>query len=114
MEKIQARLVLCTAPSLDVARSLGRALVEAGLAACVTLVPAVVLIYRWQGEVQEESEVQLLCKTRSELLPELKAWLQQHHPYETPELIAMTPCDGSRAYFDWIEEATRGGVGGSS
>ena len=46
-------VVLITAPSEEVGRTLARTLVEEGLAACVNLVPGLTSVYRWQGEVVE-------------------------------------------------------------
>ncbi|MFY8136270.1 MAG: divalent cation tolerance protein CutA, partial [Aquimonas sp.] len=57
------QLVLTTAPDPLVAEAIARALVEAQLAACVSLLPGVTSVYRWQGEVETTREVQLLIKT---------------------------------------------------
>jgi periplasmic divalent cation tolerance protein len=52
-----ACVVLVTAPTVEVAASLGRALVDERLIACATLVPGARSIYRWKGEVCEVPEV---------------------------------------------------------
>lgn len=48
-------IVLTTVASEEDAAGLARLIVEAGLAACVHI-EAVRSIYRWKGEVQDESE----------------------------------------------------------
>ena len=103
----QALLVLCTAPETDgVALTLARGLVEARLAACVNIVGPVRSVYRWQGQVQDEAEVQLLIKTRTELFAAVEQWIGVHHPYEVPELIAFPATRVSQPYLQWLSAQT--------
>jgi len=97
-----ARVVLCTAPSGDVARELARTLVGEGLAACANLVPGVVSIYRWQGEVEEDAEVLLVLKAPAARLEALERRLLELHPYDTPELVALAPEHVEARYLDWL------------
>jgi periplasmic divalent cation tolerance protein len=96
----------CSCPDAETAARIARVLVEERLAACVQALPGVVSTYRWQGAVQQESEVLLLIKTTRERFDALKARLPDLHPYETPELIALDAVDGLAAYLDWIAAAT--------
>lgn len=93
------------------ARALARGLVEAGVVACVNLVPGATSIYRWQGEVQEESEVMLIMKTRRGQVEALKRELRARHAYEVPELILMPVEAGWEPYLRWVVESTGGEVG---
>src|SRR5690606_29351424 len=70
-------LVLCTAPDSEVGATLGRGLVEAKLAACVNIVPGLRSIYTWQGAVQDDTEAQLLIKTRWARFEALRDWLTE-------------------------------------
>jgi periplasmic divalent cation tolerance protein len=102
-----ALLILCTAPAKDdTASTLARGLVEARLAACVNILPEMRSVYRWQGEIHEDPEVQLLIKTRPELFAEIEQWIRQHHPYDVPELIALPVVQGSPAYLEWLQGET--------
>ena len=56
------RVVLITVPDADTATGLGRALVEARLAACVNVVPGVRSFYRWEGKVQDDPELHRLAE----------------------------------------------------
>jgi periplasmic divalent cation tolerance protein len=96
------RVVLVTAPGLEVARGLARALVEAKLAACVNLVPGVRSVYRWKGEVQEDEEVLLVVKTRAERGAALAERIRDLHPYDLPEVLELAAVGGSPAYLDWV------------
>jgi periplasmic divalent cation tolerance protein len=96
------RVALSTAPDADTAARIARALVEERLAACVNLVPAVRSIYRWQGRIEDEAEVLLVIKTRSERVEALAERLRALHPYELPELVALPVTAGLAPYLDWV------------
>lgn len=105
-------VILCTAPDAEVGAKLASGLVDAKLAACVNLVPGLRSFYRWQGEVHDDPEVQLLIKTPEERFDALAAWIDEHHPYDVPELIALPITKGSGAYLDWMREQTTASAGG--
>ncbi len=98
------RVMLCftTCPDHASAMQIGRELIERRLAACVSVLPAMTSLYRWLGETQEQSEVQLLIKTTKARLAELKIELPRMHPFDVPELIALGSADGLPAYLEWV------------
>ncbi len=97
-------LVHTTCADTESAQRLARALIEAHLAACVSLGPEIRSIYPWQGRVESEAEVAMLIKTSPEALPKLKAFLVEHHDYEVPELLVTPVIDGHTPYLDWANE----------
>jgi periplasmic divalent cation tolerance protein len=99
-------LILCTCPDGESAARIARVLVEERLAACVNRVPGLTSVYRWQGEIHEDSEVLLLIKTRSELFESLRARLVALHPYDVPEVIALDIAAGHAPYLDWRRTET--------
>jgi periplasmic divalent cation tolerance protein len=103
----EAMVVLVTAPSVETAGQIARALVEEGLAACGNVIPGVRSLYRWQGRVQEDAEALLVLKTERRLLPALKERLPALHPYEVPELLALAVEDGLGPYLEWIGASLR-------
>lgn len=100
---MDAIVVLITVPNDEVARSIAVTLVEERLAACVTEFP-VRSTYRWQGEVLQEGEIQLVVKTTIDRFEALEARVKALHPYEVPEVITMRVDRGSEAYLRWIGE----------
>ncbi len=98
----EALVVLCTAPTVEVAAALARALVEARLAACGNVVPGLRSIYRWQGQVEDQPEVLLVLKTTRERFPALRDELLRRHPYEVPEVLALPVEAGSATYLEWL------------
>jgi len=73
------------------------------LAACVNILPKVHSIYHWEGAINFDEEVMLLCKTdtkvfESEFIPAVIAL----HPYQVPEIIAIPIVLGSQDYLGWM------------
>lgn len=102
-------VVLCTAPAdPEVVARLARGLVESRLAACVNVIAGVRSFYRWEGAVQDDAESQLLIKTTGARLEAVKAHLDEHHPYDVPEILALPVRDGGAAYLAWVRGETTG------
>jgi periplasmic divalent cation tolerance protein len=96
-------VVLVTASSSAQARRIARRLLQSKLAACVNMIP-VESMFLWKGEIQEEEEVLMVIKTRSEAFDELMNAVKAMHTYDTPEIIAMPVVMGSREYLKWIDD----------
>ncbi|MBX9926903.1 MAG: divalent-cation tolerance protein CutA [Hyphomicrobiaceae bacterium] len=103
-------MVYTTFPTLESARLVARALVDARLAACVNILPGMVSIYRWNGAISEDGEVAMLIKTQRELVDRVIDEVGQRHPYATPAIVAYDIAAGSAVYLDWISEMTRAGA----
>jgi periplasmic divalent cation tolerance protein len=97
-----AVLLLTTVPSPEVGERIGRALVEAGLAACVNVLPPMVSIYRWKGEVQQDAECQLVVKTVRARVDAVHSEIVEHHPYDLPEILVVPVEGGDPAYLAWV------------
>lgn len=98
------RLLYMTAGDEAEARRIGRALVEERLVACVNILPGMQSIYRWEGQVEEASEVVLIAKTREERVEAVKARIQALHSYDCPCLLSLSVEDGLPAYLKWLRE----------
>lgn len=94
--------VLVTVPNKKLAQKLALGLVEAKLAACVNIVPAVESVYWWEGKIERAQELLLVAKTRSSLVPEVATYVRQHHTYAVPEVVALPVAGGSAQYLDWV------------
>jgi periplasmic divalent cation tolerance protein len=98
-------LVLSTFGSAEEARRVARTLVEERLVACANLLPGVESIYRWQGVVEEASEVLVLFKTNLDRYWQVESRLRELHSYEVPEILAFRAHAGLPAYLRWVFEA---------
>lgn len=97
----QYGVVLVTAGSKQEAGAIAHALVDAKLAACVSIMP-IQSVYTWQGAVHQDEEWQLMIKTDLSRFPNLEAKIREIHSYELPEIIALPIMQGSKPYLDWI------------
>ena len=95
-------VVLVTVPNAEVAETLAEALVGERLAACVSLLPAMRSIYRWQGAIARDSEMLCLMKTTAGQFERLRARVVELHPYQLPEVIALPIVAGHAPYLAWI------------
>jgi periplasmic divalent cation tolerance protein len=94
--------VYTTYPSLVEAEEAGRAIVEAGLAACVNILPGMVSIFRWKGQVERASEVVMIIKTRPALREQVARKVRETHSYETPAIVFLPTEGGDKDYVGWI------------
>lgn len=100
------RVVLVTAPDRESATTLTRRLVEEGRVACGNILPGLTSVYRWQGEIHQDSEHLLILKTRAELVAELASRIAELHPYDVPEVLALPVSGGFSPYLDWVVAET--------
>ena len=101
-----AILVLTQMPDRACAQSLARSLVEARLAACVSVGMPVESLYHWRGEIETAQEVPLTVKTSADRYAEVEAAIRARHPYELPEIIAVPIVHGLAPYLGWIAGET--------
>ena len=99
-------LVLVTTASKEESELIAAALVESRLAACVNIFP-ISSIYRWQGQIQSDSEYQLFIKTEIQLFSDIEAKIKELHSYLVPEIIAIDIVAGSGSYLNWLGESLR-------
>lgn len=96
------KVVLTTCSNQQQAEDLANGLLAQRLAACINILPPMQSWYRWQQKVCNDPEVQLVIKTSGNKVNQVMTWLEQHHPYETPELLVIAVEDASQAYRQWI------------
>jgi periplasmic divalent cation tolerance protein len=97
-------------PDAGVAREIGRAAVEARLAACANVGGPVESVYRWEGRIVEEPEAMLRLKTRGALFAALADFIAARHPYAVPAILGLRVAATTRAYAEWVEAETRDGA----
>lgn len=104
----ETRVVLSTLPDREAAERLVKALVEERLAACGNIVPGLSSIFRWEGAVEEATEVLVVLKTAAATLPALLERAPELHPYDVPEFIALPITAGHRPYLEWVVDESSG------
>jgi periplasmic divalent cation tolerance protein len=99
-------MVLTNLPDRDSAQHMAHSLIENQAAACVNILAECHSVYRWQGKVESASEIPLLIKTTRSAYPRLEALIRAQHPYELPEIIAVSVVAGLPAYMQWVAQET--------
>ena len=94
--------IYMTAGSREEARTIGKALVVARLAACVNIIDNMNSLYMWQGKVQDDAEIVMIAKTTAERVPALVEKVKSLHSYECPCIVSIPISGGSQAFIDWI------------
>src|SRR3954467_6584833 len=99
-------IVLTTLPADVDAAAFAESLVEARVAACVNLMPIMQSIYRWQGQIEQDSERQVVIKTSRLRIDALWQRVRDLHPYDVPEFVVLPIVDGNQGYLQWIGDST--------
>lgn len=102
-----ACLIYVTTDGPDEARAIGRALVEARLAACANILDPMTSIFHWEGKVQEGQETVLIAKTTATSVDALTAKVRELHSYDCPCIVALPIEGGNPAFLEWVAAETR-------
>jgi periplasmic divalent cation tolerance protein len=101
-----AVIVLTTWPAGRDADELARTLVDERLAACVNVLAEMRSTYRWDDEIEVETERQLIIKTTGRQLRALQQRLMALHPYEVPEFLVLPVAGAGETYLAWLQAST--------
>ncbi len=99
-------VIYITCPSYKEAERLSRLLLQEKLAACCNIIKSVKSLFLWKGKVDEAEESLMIVKTQQSRLDALVQFVQNHHPYDVPEIIAMPIVGGAQDYLNWLKEET--------
>ena len=83
-------------------------LLEKRLAGCVQILGPMTSHYRWQGKIERGAEYLCIIKSRRDLYDQVEAAIKEVHPYEVPEIMALTVIDGSSEYLAWLDQQLEG------
>ncbi len=106
--RARAVVLLCTTPSIAVARRLAKQLVTRRVAACVSCVAGADSYFWWQGRLDRARETLMIVKTTAAAVRAAIRLIKTSHPYTVPELIALPIVAGDAPYLAWLQEACRG------
>lgn len=105
--------VYVTYPDSETAKEAAAVAVKAELAACANIIPAMVSVYRWEGEIETANETAAIFKTRKALVPELMQSLREIHPYDVPALLELPVERVDGPYYAWLMAETKSPAGAS-
>ncbi|MDI6400506.1 divalent-cation tolerance protein CutA [Balneolaceae bacterium ANBcel3] len=104
---IDCFLVYITTSDRNQAETIGNALIEEKLAACVNLIDPITSIFKWDNNIEKEKEIVVLAKTTSVRYPALEQRVKELHSYDCPCIVALPITSGNPDFLSWIEEETR-------
>ncbi|MFG1268854.1 divalent-cation tolerance protein CutA [Xanthobacter sp. DSM 14520] len=99
---MQPRIVYTTFPSREAAENVARALVAERLVACANILPGMVSVYRWEGQVERADEVVMILKTTDARASDVVEAVRARHPYEVPAILVLPVEGGLATYLGWI------------
>jgi periplasmic divalent cation tolerance protein len=100
--RMSAILAYITAPNRDEAMRIGKALLEARLAACINVFDGMRSAYWWQGRIEEADECVLIAKASASRQDAIIAKVKELHGYSVPCVICVPIAGGNPEYLGWI------------
>ena len=104
---MKINFIYMTVGNKDEARKIGRELVATRLAACVNILDNMNSFYRWDGEIQDDTEVVMIAKTTEEQVPELIKKVDSMHSYDCPCIVSLPVTGGHQPFLEWINTEVR-------
>nr|MBU1328444.1 divalent-cation tolerance protein CutA [Candidatus Omnitrophota bacterium] len=98
--------VITTVSEKKDAEKIAKVLIYGRLVACVQIIGPIKSIYRWKGKIENANEWVCLIKTRKTLYKKVESAIRKIHPYEVPEIIAISIAKGSEDYLKWLSDET--------
>ena len=100
MEKVI--IVQTTFSDKNEAVQFSRKILQSRLAACVQLSSEVQSMYWWKKEIEKDIEIIVTMKTLQSAYPQLEAFIEHTHSYDTPEIMAVAVEHVSSGYYQWL------------
>ncbi|MGE0829518.1 MAG: divalent-cation tolerance protein CutA [Hyphomonadaceae bacterium] len=106
---MQPLILYATWPDAAAAEACAAALIEARLAACVTILPAARSTFRWNEKIIIEAESLMLAKTTLAQAAAARELIAARHPYEIPCIlgISIDSNNSDASYLAWLAGETR-------
>ena len=99
-------VIYCTVPDKKTAEKIAQVLVKEKLAACVSVVDKVQSFFSWEGNLCNEKELLLMIKTKRTNYDKIRFMIEEQHPYNVPEIIALPVVNCSEEYMRWLVHET--------
>jgi len=100
-------IIYTTVENMECAQKIAQKLLADKLVACVNIIPNVHSVYRWKGNIEEDSECIVLAKTVDEKVKDAISRIKELHTYELPDIIVLPIIGGSKQYLDYLVDETQ-------
>lgn len=103
----EALLLKITCPSLAEAKSIAELLIEKHLAAGVNILPNIMSIYHWQGQIHNKTECLLEAQIVADNFEAICDLVTKQHSYQLPCIVALPIIKTNAGLLQWIRENSR-------
>jgi len=93
-----------TTDSQQAAMSIAQDLVATRFAACVQVSGPVTSVYRWEGDIETNTEWICTAKTTRQLYARVEQRIRILHSYDEPEILAVEISQASAGYQKWLRD----------
>ena len=97
--------IVMTAIDAPNAAALAEHLVERRLVACAQISAPMTSTYRWEGSIEQATEVLVVCKTTAAAAPAVVDEIAERHPYDVPEIVVTPVVHSNAAYRAWVNDS---------
>ncbi len=94
-------ILTATESKEDNARRIAKLLVQTKMAACISL-KRISSIYSWDGNIEEANEIEIVIKSKPELLEQIIKTLKKEISYEIPQILYGF-MESEKGYHDWCK-----------
>jgi periplasmic divalent cation tolerance protein len=109
----EVAIVYIPCGSEEEAVRMATALIEEGLIACANVFASRSL-YRWGGELADQPEYVLFCKTAATCATAAAERAAHLHSYDVPCIITLKPQAVNEEYATWVQSQVLDRVGGEA
>lgn len=88
----------------DEAVAIVQYLLEHELLACANMID-IRSMYRWEGEIIDDDEMLVICKTPDASADQCMDVIEERHPYDVPVIVELE-VDMNDAYQAWMQDVT--------
>jgi periplasmic divalent cation tolerance protein len=99
---MKINFIYMTVGSKEEARKIGKELVTERLAACVNILDNMNSFYRWDGKIQDDTEVVMIAKTTENRVADLIKKVTSLHSYDCPCIVSLPVAGGHQPFLEWI------------
>ena len=96
-------LIYITYPSEEEAHNISKDLLDKQLVACANIFSPHATMYKWEGKIEQGSEIAVIYKTTQDHFNDVKEAVLSQHSYECPCIVALPIETGYEGFLDWIK-----------
>lgn len=98
--------MLTTVDAQEKAELIAKTLLKEHLAGCVQVLGPIGSCYWWEGRIEQDQEWLCLIKARAADYERIETLIEEIHPYEVPEILAVPITAGNPGYLEWLRRET--------